>query len=484
MDTEKTIEQLRDERMKAAGRKLIDPTMAYLKLLNQSRNYLIESVFPSINGVVANAGKEDSQFIYESEPLNLCSNFHQLRIADYGFKHEFVLRSDRFTLKVPQLSSRVHSQHFGRTMATKGRLTNFKVNFSDAQKFHRCVFSKPFHESVAFGELIATQEMNLDDKVFCASGLLSVTVGQYAVDIVDYYNEKTRYVFIDCKEPVTLSIFEKIVEAVTTSYGFISGFFLRGEMFCLQSSDVDFSTIEGCIFKELEPTINTGLALFDPRTVAELQNDKKLGRYSMLKPAIFSTIITKAFENERMLRAMKIIAEGNAYSNEIRASVYSVALETVRNVIIEQNEDKVAPIKDKTFAKKLKEDFKKLIDEGDDEQFTNREALYKRINDFNQLPNKDSFKAAFSIVGFELTTEDIKCLESRNVFLHGKLPVDNAKDIESEIKYFTHKLHFLVCALILKYCGYYGWVVNSHKYLEFFDPDYKNSKDEATFRTI
>jgi hypothetical protein len=225
------------------------------------------------------------------------------------------------------------------------------------------------------------------------------------------------------------------------------------------------------------------LALVDPRTVGELYKSEH-EKATRIKPIIFSNLVTKAIQEEGLFRAMKIIAEANNFPSEIRASAYSVALETIRNLIIEDNKEKVAPIKNHAVAKELKRKFKELVDGLDETDFSNREALYKRINDFNQLPNKDSFKAAFELVGLVLTEEDLKCIESRNAFLHGRMPIEQLENAESEIKYFTQKLHFLASALILKYCGYSGWMLNSHKYLELFDSNYTKRVDEPTFRKI
>jgi hypothetical protein len=58
-ESEKLIEIAR-ARMKAAPLKLIEPTLRYLSLLVQERDYSIESIFPSINGVVAKVTKECS----------------------------------------------------------------------------------------------------------------------------------------------------------------------------------------------------------------------------------------------------------------------------------------------------------------------------------------------------------------------------------------------------------------------------------------
>lgn len=472
-----------EKRMAALRKKIIEPTIGYLLLLAQEREYTMESVFPSIKGVKAKVKMNEQEFTYETGGLVLCRNFHELRIGDYGLKHEFTLHSDQFTMRVPQFSAPVHSQMLGQGMATKGRLRRFDCKFTEDETYCRAVFTRKFNPNKDYSSFIQTTEYNKDDWAHCASGLFTVTVAGHTLDVVETYEERTKYLCIDSTVPITFDLFAKLIRAITYSFGFVSGFLQRDGWFCLQSATGDFQEIGGCRFEALDASVNTGLAVIDPRTVGELYK-RELEHYSKLRPEIFSNIATKVFDDERMFRTAKIIAEGNAYPNEIRASAYSVALETVRNIIIEENAEKIVPIKDKAKAKALKEKIKAMVDEMDIDDFNNKEALYKRINDFNQLPNKDSFKTAFSIVGIELTAEDIRCLETRNAFLHGRLPLDVAEHIESDIKYFTHKLHFLVCALILKYCGYYGWLLNSHKYLELFDPDYKKSVEEATLRTI
>lgn len=472
-----------EKRMAESSMKVIDPTIRYLSLLQQKREYSIESRYSPINGVKARVYKIDQEFVFETDGLVLSPHFHQLKSIDYGFKDQFIFRSEQFTFSVPRFSALVRSQMLGQRMATKGRLRQFLCKYVEAETYCRAVFSRKFNPFKNYSEYIQTSGFNKDNQAFCASGLFSLTVSNHVLDIVETYEDQTEYLFIDSTTPIGFTVFEKLVQSITYSFGFISGFLQRDGWFCIQSDSPDFQVISGCRFGSLETSVSTGLAVIDSRSIGELHENEQEDDYKF-HPDIFSNLVTKVYNDERMFRAIKIIAEGNAYPNEIRASAYSVALETVRNIIMEENSEKVVPIKDKSKAKLLKDKIKNLVDEMEAEDFNNKEAIYKRINDLNQLPNKDSFKTAFSIVGIELTKEDIRCLESRNDFLHGRLPIDEAEHVESEIKYFTHKLHFLVCALILKFCGYKGCLLNSHKYLELFDPTYKKTVDEAIFRTI
>lgn len=472
-----------EKRMAESRMKIIDPTLRYLSLLQQEREYTIESRFSSINGVKARVYQINQEFVFETGGLVLSPNFHKLRSIDYGFKDPFILRSEQFTFSIPQISALVRSQMLGQGMATKGQLRRILCKYVEADTYCRAVFFRKFNPFKNYSEYIQTNEFNKDNQVFCASGLFSLTVSNHVLDIVETYEDQTEYLFIDSTTPIRYTLFEKLIKSITHSFGFISGYLQRDGWFCMQSASSDFQVINGFRFESLEESVSTGLAVIDPRTIGELHGNEQ-EHYSKFQPNIFSNLVTKVFDDERMFRAVKIIAEGNAYPNEIRASAYSVALETVRNIIVEENSEKIVPIKNKAKAKLLKDKIKDLVNEMEADDFNDKEAIFKRINDFNQLPNKDSFKMAFSIVGIELTKEDIRCLESRNDFLHGRLPIDRAEHVESDIKYFTHKLHFLVCALILKYCGYYGWLLNSHKYLELFDSGYNKSVKEPTFRTI
>ncbi len=73
----------------------------------------------------------------------------------------------------------------------------------------------------------------------------------------------------------------------------------------------------------------------------------------------------------------------------------------------------------------------------------------------------------------KLTLNDIKAIEHRNDLLHGNILLTNKElksesDINNYMGYISGKLFTLISALILKYVGYEGYVINHAKFYDLW----------------
>ena len=157
--------------------------------------------------------------------------------------------------------------------------------------------------------------------------------------------------------------------------------------------------------------------------------------------------------------------EGTSTKNLVlRASVYSVAIETLTNIIYNENAQELKPINEERLAEKVTQKLLDVIDEYssfmEDETIN---ILTKKINNINRPINVDRLTKSFSILGIKLNEHDKKTLTSRNKFLHGSTPFRNFeidKKKEKEFHLMTTKLRLLISMQLLKYLGYKGHVYN------------------------
>lgn len=86
-----------------------------------------------------------------------------------------------------------------------------------------------------------------------------------------------------------------------------------------------------------------------------------------------------------------------------------------------------------------------------------------------------------------MSSDDIKQLKKRNDLLHGNNFYDNKNlPLEDEIKEILHlnfQLNYLVNALILKYIGYSGIVINLSKIIEITS-SLETVKNEKPYKII
>src|SRR5690606_29645102 len=154
--------------------------------------------------------------------------------------------------------------------------------------------------------------------------------------------------------------------------------------------------------------IDSRMEVISPDDLREIERQKgnQVSRLdSVIKSNIFSNLTTIVFNDSKVLRALSIITEGNVYPLEIRAATYLVALETIKNIIIEKNEDKITPIKDKPVSKQLIKDMKLLIEKLNPSVFNNKAAITARVENINQITNTDSIYKIFELMKIELNDD-------------------------------------------------------------------------------
>jgi len=161
-----------------------------------------------------------------------------------------------------------------------------------------------------------------------------------------------------------------------------------------------------------------------------------------------------------LAHAILLLVEGHILSNELKAAVYSIALEAISDIICTENESKIVPIPDKPLAKKVLNALRSAL-----ETFSTKispaglDTLNRKINVLNSPTNKEKLLKPFSLLKIKLSTKEIDCIDKRNDFLHGRFPFSLADSNDKfRLEQITLTLLYCVTALILKYIGYNGFI--------------------------
>jgi hypothetical protein len=162
----------------------------------------------------------------------------------------------------------------------------------------------------------------------------------------------------------------------------------------------------------------------------------------------------------------------------------SVALESLTDFLVKKDEEKVLPMK-KQLARKVRDELFQVIEKYKNEiEEEGIATLTKRIENINQLTNRNRLVKPFERLGFQLTEEDKKAIEHRNDFLHGKLTLKSdllAEEDDRDVYYIALRLYTLLSVLILKSIGYDNKIVN---YPKIHERTYNRNVDESPFRQI
>ena len=112
--------------------------------------------------------------------------------------------------------------------------------------------------------------------------------------------------------------------------------------------------------------------------------------------------------------------------------------------------------------------------------------MRRRINEinkpvnFNRLTNAEKLRAPFDQLKIKLSEAEEKAIDYRNYLLHGNILMNNetertSEEIDNHMLYISAKLYTLISKLILKSCGYKGYVINHSK---LYEQDGINSTEE------
>jgi len=289
------------------------------------------------------------------------------------------------------------------------------------------------------------------------------------------------FLFIESMEEVDIEEFKECADVILHCIAIFNGDWYRDDLF-IYSSKINEEEWEG--YKSLQFHF-VGKSIIEKYRICDSMrcsqylehigqkgNSKKL--CAGMDSEKFSKIAAKVYKNSKIKRIIELLIEGTSTKNLVlRASVYSVAIETLTNIVYNENEQVFKPIDEEKLAEKVTQKLLEVIDEYS--TFMKDETiniLTKKINNINKPINVDRLMKSFSILGIKLNVHDEETLKARNKFLHGSTPFKNFeidKKKEKEFVLMTTKLRLLIVILLLKYLGYKGHIYNFYGHSKSFD---------------
>lgn len=298
-----------------------------------------------------------------------------------------------------------------------------------------------------------------------SDNLSEVKIKDKSYHIYQYSNskEKKSYLIIDSLEKNLFQEFKSNCDDIILGFGFVTGS-LYGEDYYYQVMKNQFQ-VDSTSYERKEKSVFAGASPFDPSVLKQyLSQNKhlKVSRNEMfLNDKAFSKICGKINQNKIFKRCIRLIIEGNQTKRSLlSAGIYSIALETITNIICEENEDRISPIPNKNIAKQIRSELKEvIIDNKEQLSEYGLNILEARVNNINTPTNSKKLSKPFELYGLELSNEEKQILGHRNKFLHGTSPFEDENN-EDEIVFISNKMLFLLHCLILKYCDYKGHVID------------------------
>lgn len=423
-------------------------TREFINELRSGIKFRVESPFPNIDGIDMTIQFEGNDLSFKSHDFKSARNTVQYQHAWYGYARTFYLRNDKFIVSVPNgVTSTV-----GFPAVNSGKISEIEMHEDKGLYYFRSCF---FIKKLEANHYLDSQPYQTE-RVKCASGLIELKIQRKSFFIYHDAEKDFPCLIIECQELISLEEFNLYSELIKYIYGFISGNLIGNEQLIFRFLKGDFLKIESFSFLNL----GKGKESFGLTRRTALRNEFGSTNY-LIPTTVFSELIEESLRHEGYYRAIKIIVD--SYENSLinLASTFSVALETLKNIICENNESEIKPIKSKAVSRSLIKGIKALVEEIPISEFNNKGALLKNIdNNLNRTPNKESLELAFILSGITLNEKDKECIKMRNDFLHGRVPIEDDKNSQKMLKYYVYKLHFLISALILKQTSFSGKILN------------------------
>lgn len=310
---------------------------------------------------------------------------------------------------------------------------------------------------------------------------VSINKVEYHCYCHENHDLKKVYFFIESMDEIHIEEFKEALEAITFSIALFNGDWYKGNIF-IYSTKNSIESREGYVSAQYyyggKPII-TDYKICDTLRCSQYlehigQKSQITKLCSRVSSSMLSEICSRIYKDHKVKRIIELLIEGtNTKSVVLEASVYSIALETISNLVLSEKKDILNPIQDNELVNKIHEKLNKVIEEYS--SFMSDEAIHmylRRISDLNKPANVDRLAKAFEILGIKLNEHDQQTLKARDKFLHGSSPMknfENNKTKEQELFLLATKFRMLLVMLIVKYLGYTGHIWNHYGEVKAFE---------------
>lgn len=449
------LEELREYVKQNGLQKNFQHQIEFVVGLKEWKEFTAISEIPTLNNAKIEVKKGEKAFYHRCKELSNSDvapvNFQS---KGYGFKEKFYLLNSDYKLTVPKGVNIMNMSFRDSEYYIKG---NIRVLHSENLKAHENYYraimpiSNTPHEDIT--RFFKTSGFKVD-QYLKFGGLIRIE----AFDIFEYNCKNQTYLIVDSRNKLKFEDFEQLYKKIIYCYSFIIGHLFREEVYYFAYEKPEFQGITEFGYESEDRTVRSFSTIIPYRLISALKKNQQFGE-TRLSQLQFDKIFKEVNTHPELFRCVILMTEAGNLPLELKTSIYSVCIETMRNLIKERNKNRIKPFKKKSKSREFIKSVKSILADIPDEEFNSRESIVKKIENINQIGNTESFIETFNSQEINLSEDDIKALKMRNEFLHGRIPFDSYED-DSELRYISDKLFQLVSYLIFKYCGYSGYVLN------------------------
>jgi pyridoxal/pyridoxine/pyridoxamine kinase len=149
-----------------------------------------------------------------------------------------------------------------------------------------------------------------------------------------------------------------ILDDIILSITYLTGFFLGESIFVLGSDNMNFRKNELLCLKSFNEELKDGIT-----TIPQIKFQIEVtGTNDLTSPKVIALLSEEISKNLVYKRTILLLCQAHSEPHYVKATLYSVALETVTNLILELIEEKHKPIQNNVLAKQIRNDLSKTLD--------------------------------------------------------------------------------------------------------------------------
>ncbi len=370
-----------------------------------------------------------------------------------------------------------------------GSISNFQTSDFNKEKLYYYRLFIPLKKKTDFHFYIS--HFSYETKKHRSSECLRINYKVLDIDLY-LYNDKEKvanYLILDTSTKCSFDQFSEYCFSTLVSFGYVTGKLPQDEGYFFAYEKQDLKEPYHIYYTEFRDSMNSMYSPIYGNAYGYIREgeiaEKVYPTLRTLTLKEFSKLCQWTHTSVDFSSILLLIIEASTSSLLVMPSGFSVALEGLTDIIVKENEAKLAPIKDKKLAKEIRTELKNVIEKYSERLQKNRQQiLINRIDNINQLTNQSKLTKPFELLNFTLTTEDISAIDHRNDFLHGRINLmlgDDTKNANKEIYYVSLRLYTLLSVLILKSIGYDNKIVN---YPKIHESVYNKKLNEEHFRQL
>lgn len=283
------------------------------------------------------------------------------------------------------------------------------------------------------------------------------------IDLIFYYEQVDKehgYFVFDANALINFEKFKTIIEIVSTAYGLITGYYLLGSIyyFSLKQESNRTSPLS-YYYENISQILKSDNAILKNGFYEDIPKNR-----ITLSSSQFNNLVKKLYADNELYRSAKLLITAFNEKGCAKASLAAVALETItKRIDTESVTGKI--IDDKKIAHGLRNKLKKVIKEYKESINPQQsELLVKKVDNINTNTNFNKLEEAFKSLNIKLKPEEVECIKSRNLFLHGNQPknIKNIKHLRQDeiVNIMSNRLVMLSCMLLLKLSKFDGFVID------------------------